>query len=59
MRQRDNFNKDRQSDFAKVKRRVEEDHEWVNKQGEDNCNKEKEKTITERRSAVLLKRKSY
>ena len=59
MRQRDNFNKDRQSDFAKVKRRVEEDHEWVNKQGEDNCNKEKEKTITARRSAVLLKRKSY
>ena len=36
-------NKDRQSDIDNAKRR-----------GEENCNKEKEKTITKRRCALIL-----
>ena len=52
----DDCNKDRQSDINKEMRRVEEDHEGVNIKGDDFFEKEKEKKITKRRSAVMLKR---
>ena len=47
-------NKDRQSDIDEAKRRGEEYHREVNRRGEENCNKEKEKTITKRRCALIL-----
>ena len=46
-RRRDNYDKDSWSDIDKVKR-----------QGEDNCDSDKDKMITERRIAVILKRQS-
>ena len=53
-RRRYDCNKDRQSDIDEAKRRVEEYHREVNRQGEENCNKEEEKTITKRICALIL-----
>ena len=39
-------NKDRQSDIDEAKRRGEEYHREVNRLEEENCNKEKETTLT-------------
>ena len=47
-------NKDRQSDIDEAKRQGEEYHREVNRRGEENCNKEKEKTIPKRRCALIL-----
>ena len=47
-------NKDRQSDIDEAKRRGEEYHREVNRRGEENCNKEKEKKTTKRRCALIL-----
>ena len=53
-RQRCDCNKNRQSNIDEAKRRGEEYHREVNRRGEENCNKEKEKTITKRRCALIL-----
>ena len=53
-RRRYDCNKDRNSDIDEAKRRGEEYHREVNRLGEENCNKEKEKTITEMRCALIL-----
>ena len=47
-------NKHRQSDIDEAKRPGEEYHREVNRRGEENCNKEKEKTITKRGCALIL-----
>ena len=47
-------NKERQSDIDEAKRQGEEYHREVNRRGEENCNKEKEKTITKSRCALIL-----
>ena len=52
--QRYDCNKDRQSDIDEAKRQGEEYQREVNRRGEENCNKEKEKTITKRRCALIL-----
>ena len=48
--------KDRKSDINEANRRGGEDKEEVKRQGEDNCDEEKDKTITKRRSTVILKK---
>ena len=53
-RGRYNCNKDRQSDTDEAKRRGEEYHREVNRLGEENFNKEKEKTITKSIFALIL-----
>ena len=53
-RRRYDYNKDRKSDIDEAKRRGEEYHWMVNRRGEENCNKEKEKKITKRRCALIL-----
>ena len=52
-RRRYDCNKDRQSDIDEAKRRGEEYHREVNRRGEENCNKEKDETITKRRCALI------
>ena len=54
MRRRYDCNKDRQSDIDEAKRRGEEYHRDVNRRGEENCNKEKEKKIKKRICALIL-----
>ena len=57
-RRRYDCNKDRQSDIDKANRQGEEYHKEVNKLVEENCIKEKEKTITKRICALILYRQS-
>ena len=51
-----NCYKDRRSDIDKAKRLGEDDYCEVKRRGEENCNKDKEKTITTRITTVTLKR---
>ena len=53
-RRRCDCNKDNKIDIDEAKRRGEEYHRELNRRGEENCNKEKEKTITKRRCALIL-----
>ena len=53
-RRRYDCNKDRQSDIDEAKRLGEEYQREVNRRGEENCNKEKDETITKRRCALIL-----
>ena len=55
-RRRYDCNKDRQSDIDEAKRQGEEYNREMNRRGEENCNKEKEKTITKRRCTLILKK---
>ena len=57
-RQRYDCNKDRQSDIDEAKRLGEEYNREVNRRGEENHNKEKEKTIMKRTYALILYRQS-
>ena len=55
-RRRDDYDNDRRSDIDKAKRLGEDDYCEVKRRGEENCNKDKEKTITTRITTVTLKR---
>ena len=57
-RQRDGCKKDRKIDINETNIRVEEYRGELNRQGEGNCEDDKNKVIMARRRAVILKRQS-